>query len=219
MVNKENMMLNINDIFCSFDGEINAFGQGRRTVFVRFQGCNLKCSWCDQPEAINWKEEKQTMTITDTVDKILEYQCDKVTITGGEPLFQEYMLNDLVCELKQHSIKISVETNGTLEPSRLLFHLVDSWIVDVKPFLPEKDLLFPYKELRPTDFVKFIVTDTEDFYDSLHIFDQINNDRTNYYWSAIESDNFGVWQLINLLDEYKINGGINIQLHKLLELK
>ena len=38
-------MRKINEIFYSIQGE--GFFSGRAAIFVRFSGCNLKCSFCD----------------------------------------------------------------------------------------------------------------------------------------------------------------------------
>ena len=38
--------LNVNEIFASINGEVNRWGQGSPTVFIRLQGCNLSCSYC-----------------------------------------------------------------------------------------------------------------------------------------------------------------------------
>lgn len=47
------MMRKINEIFYSLQGE--GYHTGTPAVFIRFSGCNLKCSFCDtQHEAGTW---------------------------------------------------------------------------------------------------------------------------------------------------------------------
>ena len=56
------MMRKINEIFYSLQGE--GYHTGTPAVFIRFSGCNLKCSFCDTqhetngtrplPESIDW---------------------------------------------------------------------------------------------------------------------------------------------------------------------
>jgi len=41
------------EIFSSFQGEGTLVG--RRQIFIRFAGCPLRCSYCDTPEARNFK--------------------------------------------------------------------------------------------------------------------------------------------------------------------
>jgi len=43
--------MRVYEIFRSIDGEVNACHQGRISTFVRFAGCNLKCSYCFAPLA------------------------------------------------------------------------------------------------------------------------------------------------------------------------
>ena len=211
-------MLNINDIFCSFDGEVNAFGQGRRTVFVRLQGCNLDppCKWCDTPEAIPITGKP----ISPVLEIIDDFDCDKVTITGGEPLLQTENLLDLICDLKRKDYFISVETNGTFNVDKLMFNLVDSWVVDFKPFYTYSDFKFPYHYMRMSDWIKFVITCEEDFIYSLSGVNGLGilNHKTNFSWAPIYPGMTHT-QLANLMMQYKVHGNINVQLHKLLNIK
>ena len=83
--------MNIFSIFRSFDGEVNAFdGIGQPSVFVRFVGCNLLCTYCDTIYA----RKKTTLHIYldpgELMEKIRMFGCPKVTLTGGEPLLQDW---------------------------------------------------------------------------------------------------------------------------------
>ncbi|MFN2428086.1 MAG: 7-carboxy-7-deazaguanine synthase QueE [Candidatus Binatia bacterium] len=40
----------LSEIFASFQGEGSRAGQ--RHLFVRFAGCNIRCSWCDTPDSL-----------------------------------------------------------------------------------------------------------------------------------------------------------------------
>ena len=96
------------DIFSSFQGE--GYYTGVRATFIRLGGCNLNCYFCDTDWSI-WKEFNITEIIKLVEDKL-------VVITGGEPLLQD--LDDLVLELKKDDHIIAIETNGTIEPSKIV---------------------------------------------------------------------------------------------------
>jgi 7-carboxy-7-deazaguanine synthase len=213
-------MISINEIFCSLDGEVNAFGQGRRTVFIRFQGCNLACKWCDQPEAIKSVDiQHYNWTLSEVLRKVDSLECSKVTITGGEPLVQYEALLELICELKKTEYYISVETNGSLNVDPLMVSLVDSWVVDFKPFYEYADFRFPYHLLDMNDWIKFVITNKEDFIESLSVKYEIDMDKqTNFAWSAVYPHITNT-QLADLMMTYKVNGNLNVQLHKLLNVR
>lgn len=102
--------MRVNEIFYSIQGEI--VGIGMPSVFVRFSGCNLKCSWCDTKYHVEGKEQ----TIEQIIQKINKYLKAKlVVLTGGEPLLQRNL--DLLIEQINPDVHIVIETNGTICPS------------------------------------------------------------------------------------------------------
>ena len=58
--------MRINEIFYSLQGE--GFHAGTPAVFIRFSGCNLKCSFCDTSH-----EEFTDMCEEDIMRKVAEY--------------------------------------------------------------------------------------------------------------------------------------------------
>jgi organic radical activating enzyme len=98
-------MKKINEIFYSLQGE--GFHSGTPSVFVRFSGCNLHCSFCDTQH-----EKGEMLTDEQIVEKILSYPARQVVLTGGEPALSiDQHLIDL---LHEHTLYICIETNGTL---------------------------------------------------------------------------------------------------------
>lgn len=212
-------MLNINEIFCSFDGEVSSFCQGRRTVFVRLQECNIQCPYCDTKHS-TYKKNSLLFENKHILEIIDEYQCDKVTITGGEPLLQANEVLDLVCDLKKNQIQISIETNGSIEIKPLFFSLADSWVVDYKINLAGYKFRFPIKYMDKNDWIKFPIRNENEFIISLTILSELRliNKNFNVAWSAIYPK-MNNKKLMDLMNKYKVNGNINIQLHKLLGVK
>ncbi len=104
-------ILKIIEIFSSIQGE--GLRQGEPTLFIRFAGCNLKCSFCDTQYA--WKEGHPysvAQVLDETKKKIQDHPARWICLTGGEPLLQD--VSELTKKLKQEGYRIQVETNGTL---------------------------------------------------------------------------------------------------------
>jgi len=118
--------LKIAEIFASVQGEGGR--QGEPTIFVRFAGCNLRCSFCDTKAA--WTGGRP-MTRDEVLAEVREarraFPADWVCLTGGEPLRQD--VSGLVRDLKREGLRVQVETNGTVD--RLL--PVDWYTVSPKP--------------------------------------------------------------------------------------
>jgi organic radical activating enzyme len=103
--------LKIIEIFASLQGE--GLRQGEPTVFIRFSGCNLKCSFCDTRYAWKGGLDFRPFQVLKEIRKLRSrYPADWVCLTGGEPLLQD--VSGLVEDLRQEGLKIQVETNATL---------------------------------------------------------------------------------------------------------
>lgn len=98
---------------------------GHPTIFVRFSGCNLRCSWrnpdgsvtqCDTPHS-SFNPEKNLRSVQKAVDDIVklaqEVRCTNICITGGEPYLQKN-IKMLVGQLVGQGFFVSIETNGTV---------------------------------------------------------------------------------------------------------
>lgn len=146
-------------------------------VFVRLQGCNLRCKWCDTPyaQAPLTGDELSPPSIRSQV-VLTAPQADWVCITGGEPLSQARRLHELVQLLHEREYKVEIETNGSFLPPKW-WEEVDSWCVDVKcPSSGQKgSFLSKWTSARPQDQLKFVVddeTDLEYTYDVFSAFEK-----------------------------------------------
>lgn len=95
----------INEIFYSLQGE-GAF-TGTPMVFVRFSGCNRRCSFCDT-EFDSFSE----MTAGEIEAEVSKFPARRIVFTGGEPLLQ--LDENLISRLKSNGYALHIETNGTL---------------------------------------------------------------------------------------------------------
>ncbi len=160
--------MKVNEIFNSLQGECDGFGeQGKPTTFIRLQGCNLTCKWCDT----QWAQDhftSQDIPIIDVVDRV---DMPKVTITGGEPLLQYDEVQELTARLVARRIRVTIETNGTvqvlgsfMDPSERAVWL--RIIMDYK--LPSSGVesamnASALSTLCSYDVVKFIIADDWDY--------------------------------------------------------
>ena len=86
--------MQINEIYQSIEGEMSEHGQGAITTFIRFQGCNLACSYCDS--RFTWKKDAGFQyNPKEIMNKVWEYGNNNITITTITPFFISYLsIND-----------------------------------------------------------------------------------------------------------------------------
>ncbi len=101
--------ISIKEVYPSIQGE--GLLVGIPSLFIRIQGCNLRCPWCDQPAALPSK--KANTRFEDLIKLVEKYPHKHVVITGGEP-FTEDALSELVKTLLNMGKRVQIETNGTL---------------------------------------------------------------------------------------------------------
>lgn len=123
-------MFKVHSIFESISGEAGGFPQGAWCTFIRLQGCNLNCAWCDAPQARDLEVEhsSQLRSLVDILTVVKQKGNRRVLITGGEPLLQP-AVTDLIDELLDQGHQVQVETNGSfiLPPVPNVY-----WVVDYK---------------------------------------------------------------------------------------
>ncbi len=103
------LTLTINEIYESIQGE--GLLVGTPSVFIRLQGCNLRCPWCDQPESLG--EGGTEESIERVLEAVGRMSANHVVITGGEP-FLSPSLPRLASSLLEEGFSVQIETNGTL---------------------------------------------------------------------------------------------------------
>jgi 7-carboxy-7-deazaguanine synthase len=82
---------------------------GQASVFVRLNGCNLACEFCDTDHSRYTEMSKEQIA-----EKVREIggPCRWVVLTGGEPLIQP--ITGLIETLHRAGYKVAVESNGTV---------------------------------------------------------------------------------------------------------
>ncbi len=103
----------IHEIYASIQGE-STFA-GLPCTFVRTTGCNLRCAWCDTPQAFY---NGTRMRRAEVLDRALSFGTQLVELTGGEPLLQPGVI-DLLRDLCDRNKTVLIETSGEADVSRV----------------------------------------------------------------------------------------------------
>ena len=166
-VYSKGLKMRINNCFYSIQGE--GINWGIPMNFVRLQGCNVKCRWCDTKESwdpyggteMSVEEIMAKSVISKSKPRSVNWFC----ITGGEPLMQMGEVESLVKAIKWGNVfRFEICTNGTLAPPSW-FSTVDSWSVDYKcPSSGVESVAIGswISKLRVQDQIKFVVKDQDD---------------------------------------------------------
>lgn len=109
-------------------------GPGLRTV-IFLQGCPLRCKYCHNADTfdINGGQDKSMQELVEFCLRYKAYHGDNggVTISGGEPLFQEEALYNLILALKRENLNVALDTSGVIFSKRV-FDNVDLVLLDIK---------------------------------------------------------------------------------------
>ena len=173
------MKAKISEIFSSIQGE--GLYLGKRQIFVRFYGCNMKCAYCDT--IYHYGDSPKTgtvpvkeLSINEVINEIASLSLVRlggtplykstVSLTGGEPLVHVGYLKLLLKKLKSLGLETYLETNGTL-PNALedVIKMVDIIAMDIKlpssthdrSFWDEHEKFLKIAKGREV-FIKIIVT-------------------------------------------------------------
>lgn len=98
--------IRIHEIYESIQGE-STFA-GLPCVFVRLSRCNLRCRWCDTPQAF---EGGTPMERAEVLQRALSFGTPLCEVTGGEPLLQPGAF-PLLRELCDAGRTVLLETSG-----------------------------------------------------------------------------------------------------------
>lgn len=207
------------ETFVSINGE--GVRAGQLAVFVRFCGCNLRCSFCDTQWANGPQAPHHKMSAQDIVSYIRQTGVHNVTLTGGEPLLRDGMTELLALLAQDDERYIEIETNGS---------------VDLSPFVgisPSITFTMDYKLagsgmerymctdnfalLRANDTVKFVVSDQADLERAHAIIEQYAlTERCHVYLSPV----FGRIEpadIVAYMQAHTMNAvNMQLQMHKFI---
>lgn len=203
------------EIFSSIEGEGKRAGYP--CVFVRFAGCNLKCSYCDTAYAQK-SEMGEEMSVDNIVDKVDSFGYSRVTLTGGEPLLQED-IRALITKLIDRDKEVNVETNGSIAIDHSFLYMNNPfYTVDYKCLssgMSEKMNPEVFRSLNCHDVLKFVVGSEEDMQDALRVLN-VYKPKGEVFFSPV----FGKIEPKEIVEfiksHYMDNVRIQLQLHKFI---
>jgi len=204
--------LRVHEIYESIQGE-STFA-GLPCAFVRLSRCNLRCRWCDTPQAFEGGVE---MSLADVLEKTLSFGTQLVELTGGEPLLQAGAI-PLLAELCDAGRTVLLETSGERDISK-----VDSRvhrIVDFKaPGSGEssRNRWANVELLTKRDEVKLVLADRVDYewakqvIEEHRLADRVTTVLLSCVWGELDPKDLVRWVL-----EDKIPVRVQIQTHKVI---
>lgn len=220
----------VSEIFASIQGE--GLVIGKPCVFVRFARCNLACPLCDTK--YSWSGGKE-MHVDELKREVESHGLKAITYTGGEPLLQPEVLEELARAMRAGGYYQIVETNASIVPWNVerLAGLIDAW--SLSPKLPSMnpayrlewyrrllDRLVQYASPRALIYVKFVVGELSELdmvmreYDS-YISRHLDEDRV--VLQPLDGSGITYNMLAGEVLRRKMGFRVLPQLHKLVGLK
>ena len=204
--------IRLTEIYQSIQGESTFVG--KRCIFVRLTGCNLRCSYCDTEYSFYGGKNH---SIGDILNIINDFNCNLVEITGGEPLLQKGVFS-LMTNLCDKGKTVLIETSGNRDISMIdpRVHV----IMDLKTPSSGESHNNRYeniKHLKTKDEVKFVIGSEEDYVWSR---DKLVSEKLNELCgNVIFSPVFAQLEYSKIVD-WIVRDGLDVtfqlQLHKLI---
>ena len=201
----------ITEIFHSLQGESSL--TGLPTVFVRLTGCPLRCVYCDTEYAFNGGKKQSIDQILETV---ASYECERVCVTGGEPLAQPECLT-LLTSLCDSGYQVSLETSGAMDVS-----MVDSRVIKVMDLkTPDSGEMARNRydniySLDSKDQVKFVIASKTDYdWSTMQVAQYKLNEKLEVLFSPVYEKLAPATLAQWILDD-RLEVRMQVQLHKIL---
>lgn len=119
------LVVSYDQVFLTRQGEGPTAGEN--AVFLRLQGCNLTCGFCDSQGTWNPADpqfrEHERWSIESTAQRIVKCAqgaCKRLVITGGEPALQQEYIAQFFAHRLLAEWAVEIETNGTIAVQKLL---------------------------------------------------------------------------------------------------
>jgi len=204
--------IRIHEIYESIQGESTFVGLP--CTFVRLSRCNLRCRWCDTPQAF---EGGTQLPRAEVLEKALSFGTLLVELTGGEPLLQPGAI-PLLRELCDAGRTVLLETSGERDISEVDPRV--HRIMDLKA--PGSDESHGNRwenieHLTLRDEVKVVLADRADYdwakgvIEERGLTDRVNAVLLSCVWGELDPKDLVRWVL-----EDRLRVRVQIQMHKVI---
>lgn len=209
------------EIFNSIEGEGSRAGY--LCTFIRLYGCNLRCTYCDSMYA-NEGSDYTELSVNEILHTVQGYMCNKITLTGGEPLIHKDV-DTLLENLLNDNYFVNIETNGSID--------LTNYYNKFKTYIDLGKLMFTVdwkslssgmsSSMNPTnlllltnnDVLKFVVGSGQDL-DQMKNLINSNNLNCQVFVSPIFGD-IEPKKIVEYLQFNKLNNvRVQLQLHKFI---
>ena len=204
--------IRIHEIYESIQGE-STFA-GLPCAFVRLSRCNLRCRWCDTPQAF---EGGTQLPRAQVLEKALSFGTPLVELTGGEPLLQPGAI-PLLQELCDSGCTVLLETSGERDISGVDPRV--HRIMDLKaPGSDEshRNRWENIEHLTQRDEVKVVLSDRADYdwakavIQEHDLASRVNAVLLSCVWGELDPKDLVQWVL-----EDRLPVRVQVQMHKLI---
>lgn len=212
-------MLYLDEVFVSIQGE--STDSGLPCVFVRLFGCNVQCTYCDQPQKAC---DRKRVSVGNLIQMIKKYKVPYVCITGGEPLIQEEIYS-VVYELLSEGYKVSIETNGCVPIDYCDYERSYKYVMDVKcpsSGVSHKNILSNLGNLKSYDEVKFVIADENDYKYARRILRSYPTSAKILFSPMCDTKGRPVigQKLVDwIIRDHLYSARVQVQIHKMLKVK
>lgn len=204
-------LLRITEIFYSIQGESSTIGWP--TIFVRLTGCPLRCQYCDTAYAFKGGKKH---TFEEILHEIKKYRCQRICVTGGEPLAQPGCYPFLTY-LADEGYHVSLETSGARPIENIDSRILVVMDLKTPDSLEEsKNLYDNIPHLKPHDQIKFVICSRKDYEWSKQLIANLSIPAGvellfSPSWGQVKPEELAEWIL---QDQLPVR--MQVQLHKIL---
>jgi 7-carboxy-7-deazaguanine synthase len=202
----------IHEIYQSVQGE-STFA-GLPCTFVRTTGCNLRCTWCDTPQAFYGGKRMHRGEVLTTA---LATGTELVELTGGEPLLQPGV-RVLLRELCDAGRTVLLETSGEADVAGIDARVHK--IMDIKaPGSGEshRNRWSNLEHLTDRDEIKFVLADRGDYEFMREVIATRGlGARTPHLLASTVFGKLAARDLVEWVVADKLNVRVQLQLHKII---